>query len=129
VISPADKLITSADAKRHTARFHPTAATLRKNISGSIEGDAIQNDITGANGTPLVSNVKITGMTPQEQNGLNAPTSVASRIARYGRAWRAFLICPAMPDMLMITDSKIVASKYGQNYMTLEKMMLKIDDI
>ena len=66
--------------------------TLRKKISGSIEGDAIQKDMTGGNGTPPINNAAITGITPHEQNGLNAPTSVAKKIAASGRACKARLM-------------------------------------
>jgi hypothetical protein len=37
--------------------------------------------MTGARGTPLVSRAAMTGMTPQEQRGLSAPTSVAMETA------------------------------------------------
>jgi len=53
-----------------------------------MEGDAIQNDITGANGTPLISSAAMTGMTPQEQKGLKAPTAVASRMVEQARRRR-----------------------------------------
>jgi hypothetical protein len=43
-----------------------------------MEGEAIQKDITGASGTPLISSDAITGMTPHEQKGLKAPRTVAS---------------------------------------------------
>jgi hypothetical protein len=61
-------------------------ATLRKKISGSIEGEAIQKAITGARGTPPISKVATTGMTLHEQKGLKAPTAVARRMATSGRA-------------------------------------------
>ena len=44
-------------------------------------GEAIQKDMMGASGTPLASSPAITGMTVQEQKGLNAPTAVAATIA------------------------------------------------
>jgi hypothetical protein len=62
----------------------PTTEALRKKISGSMDGEAIQNDITGANGTPPIKRAAITGITPQEQNGLIAPTIVARNIATIG---------------------------------------------
>lgn len=62
------------------ASFQPRIDTLRKNISGSIEGEATQKAKTGDNGTPPMSRVEITGITPHEQNGLKAPTIVANRI-------------------------------------------------
>ena len=51
-----------------------------------MEGDAIQNDITGARGTPLISREAMTGITPQEQKGLKSPTTVASTMAVIGLA-------------------------------------------
>jgi hypothetical protein len=76
----------SVAASRHTANSQPMVLTLKKKASGSIEGEAIQKDITGASGTPLMSKAAITGMTPQEQKGLKAPTAVARKIATSGRA-------------------------------------------
>jgi hypothetical protein len=67
-------------------------ATLRKKISGSIEGEAIQKDITGASGTPPISKAAMTGTTPQEQKGLKAPTAVARMMAMMGLARRALLM-------------------------------------
>ena len=61
-------------------------------ISGSIEGEAIQKDMIGARGTPLISNPAMIGMTVQEQKGLNAPTKVATRIATPTLAENARLI-------------------------------------
>ena len=81
-----------------TAKGIPSFAALRKKISGSIEGEASQKDITGANGTPPIRSDVITGITPQEQNGLNAPTIVASRIAISGFAENALLMKREAPD-------------------------------
>jgi hypothetical protein len=86
VINPALKLRTKVTPMRHTANSQPRVATLKKNISGSIEGEANQKDMTGASGTPPMSSAAITGMTPHEQNGLNAPTAVARKIAMTGCA-------------------------------------------
>ena len=86
VTRPAARLNAKVESRRHRASFQPRAATLRKKISGSIDGEAIQNDITGANGTPLKSSAAITGITPHEQKGLNAPTAVAKKMAMIGRA-------------------------------------------
>ncbi|MBW2251310.1 MAG: hypothetical protein JRF60_11945 [Deltaproteobacteria bacterium] len=44
-----------------------------------MEGDAIQKDMTGAKGTPLINSAAITGITPQEQKGLKAPTTDQQR--------------------------------------------------
>ena len=79
-MKPALKLNTNVETRRHTANSQPKVPTLRKNISGSIEGEAIQNDITGASGTPPINRAAMTGITPQEQKGLKAPTAVARKI-------------------------------------------------
>ena len=84
-------------ANLQTDKFHPKVAVLNKNISGSIEGEAIQNDITGANGTPPISKDVITGITPHEQNGLKAPTIVARRIEITGLLFNALLMNFAAP--------------------------------
>ena len=62
---------------------------MRKNCEGSINGDASQNAMTGANGTPATSNAAITGMTPQEQNGESAPIRLARTIMDSGRPVKA----------------------------------------
>ena len=91
-----------------TESFHPIVATLKKKISGSIEGEAIQKDITGAKGTPPISRLAIRGITPQEQNGLNAPTNVANSIDRNTFLFNAFEMYFDTPDTLTITDIGIV---------------------
>ncbi len=92
VIYPAPRLKRNVPDNLQMARSKPSCDTLRKNISGSIEGDASQKDITGAMGTPLISRAEIIGITPHEQNGLIAPTSVASKMAISGLALNAFPI-------------------------------------
>jgi hypothetical protein len=67
----------------------PKVPTVRKNISGSIEGDANQKDITGAKGTPPINMAATTGITLHEHSGLKAPTKVASMIATMGCAVNA----------------------------------------
>jgi hypothetical protein len=49
-----------------------------------MDGDAIQKDMTGAMGTPPINKAAITGITPQEQNGLMAPKAVARIIDTSG---------------------------------------------
>jgi hypothetical protein len=87
--------------------------TLRKNISGSMEGEASQKDMTGARGTPPTSIAQITGITPQEQKGLKAPMAVAARIAMSGRASNTRPILSEIPDILTATAMGIVISRYG----------------
>jgi hypothetical protein len=84
---------------------------LRKNISGSIDGDAIQNDITGATGTPPVRSDVITGITPHEQKGLNAPTHVARKMVRTGFPENARFIFFDNPERLIITARGIVTRR------------------
>jgi hypothetical protein len=93
------------------ANFHPNTELLRKNISGSIDGDAIQNDITGAIGTPPNKRELITGMTPQEQKGLNAPIVVARKIDSKGFLPKACSMYLEAPDKFTMTASGIVMSR------------------
>ena len=62
---------------------------MRKNCEGSINGEASQNAITGASGTPVASSAAITGMTPQEQNGESAPIRLAKTIMISARPVKA----------------------------------------
>ncbi len=80
VTKPADRLITNVATSRQTDKLNPTDETLSIKISGSMDGDAIQNDMTGAKGTPPISMEATTGITPHEQNGLTAPTIVANKM-------------------------------------------------
>ena len=98
-------------ANLQTDSFHPMAAVLRKNISGSMDGDAIQKDMTGAMGTPPINNAAITGITPQEQNGLMAPKTVARIIDTSGFLLRALLIIFDMLVSLTATASGIVIKR------------------
>jgi hypothetical protein len=86
-------------------------ATLRKKASGSIEGEAIQNDITGANGTPPMSRAAIMGMTPHEQKGLKAPTAVARRMATSGLPRKARLMYREAPDICTTAAKGMVSSR------------------
>jgi hypothetical protein len=79
-----------------------------------MEGEANQKDITGARGTPPISNAAITGMTEDEHNGLNAPKKVARKIATIGRAVKARLMYLDIPDIFTPTAMGIVSSRYGQ---------------
>ena len=74
--------MTKVAASRQRASSQPMEPTLSTKISGSMEGEASQKDITGARGTPLTSRAVMMGMTPQEQKGLRAPTKVAMSTAR-----------------------------------------------
>jgi hypothetical protein len=98
-------------AIRQAANSHPRELTVRKNISGSIEGDANQKDITGARGTPPMRRAAITGTTEHEHSGLKAPTRVAKRMATIGRAVKARSIYLEAPDILTATAMGIVTSR------------------
>jgi len=111
VINPADRLKTNVATNRAHARFQPIVDTLRKKISGSIDGEAIQKDMTGPSGTPEMSREEITGITPQEQNGLNAPMSVASRIPITGFVLKMTVMYREMPLTCIATARGIVNSK------------------
>lgn len=111
VIYPASRLIRKVEASLHIARFMPSTELLKKKISGSIDGDAIQNDITGARGTPPMRSELITGITPQEQNGLKAPTQVARKTETIGFFPNAFVIYFEAPERLIITERGIVTSR------------------
>jgi len=111
---PENRLTKKVDASLQIAIFQPRTELLRKNISGSIDGDAIQNDITGASGTPPVSSELITGMTPHEQNGLKAPTTVARNTEMNGLPAKALVINFEAPDNLITTAMGMVIRRYGQ---------------
>jgi hypothetical protein len=101
-------------AKRQIAKFQPIVPTLKKKISGSIDGDAIQKAITGGSGTPPINKAAMTGITPHEQKGLKAPTRVASNIAVIGPASKARFMCLEAPDIFTATAIGIVNARYGQ---------------
>ena len=85
--------------------------TVRKKISGSMEGEANQKDITGARGTPPINHAATTGMTEQEHSGLKAPNKVAKIIARIGWAAKTRLIYFEAPDIFTATAMGIVISR------------------
>jgi len=87
-------------------------------ISGSIVGEAIQNDITGASGTPLASSPAMTGMTVQEQKGLKAPTAVASSTESPGREAKALRMASFISSMLIMTLRNMLNRKNGSTFQT-----------
>lgn len=111
MIKPAKRLIINVDANLHIAKFQPSVETLKKNISGSIEGEASQKDITGARGTPLINKDAIIGITEHEQNGLNAPTNVAKIIETDDRFSNTLFIYFDVPVIRIETANGIVISK------------------
>jgi hypothetical protein len=102
------------EASLHTARLIPSTELLKKKISGSIDGDAIQKDITGARGTPPIRSELMTGITPQEQKGLKAPMHVARKTETRGFFPNALVMYLDAPERFIITESGIVTSRYGQ---------------
>ena len=114
VINPEVKLILKVAISLQTDKFHPIVAVLKKKISGSMEGEAIQNDITGASGTPLINKEAITGITPQEQKGLMAPIRVANTMEIQGLLLKMLPMYFDKLENCMPTASGIVISKYGQ---------------
>jgi hypothetical protein len=126
VMNPPARLKMRVAASLHVASSHPRELTVRKNISGSIEGDANQKDITGARGTPPISMAATTGITLHEHKGLKAPTAVASKIAMIGRAVKARWIYLAAPDICTATAIGMVINKYGQVWIKLSTMYSSI---
>ena len=111
VMNPAVRLKRSVPIRRHTAKFHPMVPTLKKKISRSMEGEAIQKDMTGAKGTPLINRAAMTGITPQEQKGLKAPTTVARKMAAIGPASKARFTYLEAPDIFTATAKGIVTNR------------------
>tara|TARA_B100000886_G_scaffold60555_1_gene37442 strand:- start:1251 stop:1535 length:285 start_codon:yes stop_codon:yes gene_type:complete len=76
-----------------------------------MSGDAKQNAITGASGTPAISSPAMIGTTPQEQNGDRAPKRDAIIIDLKGWPENTMLICRSEPVALANDASKTDASK------------------
>jgi len=84
-----------------------------------MDGDASQNDITGASGTPPISMAATTGTTLHEHSGLKAPTKVARMMATMGRAENAWLIYFDAPVIFTATAIGMVINRYGQIWIKL----------
>jgi hypothetical protein len=100
--------------RRQTASFQPNTDTLRKNISGSMEGEATQKANTGASGTPPIKSAVITGITPHEQNGLIAPIKVAKKMDNHGDLVITTLKYFEKLLSFIHTANGMVTNKYGQ---------------
>jgi hypothetical protein len=93
-MKPPARLIAKVAARRHIASSHPIEPALRKRISGSIDGEASQKDMTGASGTPPVRRAAMTGFLLRTLSILfEAPerfnrTARGTERARKGRMWR-----------------------------------------
>jgi len=94
-----------------TAKFRPSVAAVRMNISGSMMGEAMQKARTGASGTPATSIPATSGTTPQEQNGDRAPKIDAVITATAGRAANASATRLSAPEALspaaMATEARM----------------------
>ena len=102
-----------------TDRSQPRKPTERAKISGSIVGEATQKAITGARGTPAIKSPATSGMTVQEQNGLNAPTAVARSIETPTRWEKALRIAPSSSSALMSTPSETLSKNTGSIFHAL----------
>ena len=78
VENPPNKPIPKAAAVFPKAKGNPRVAIVSKNICGSIKGEASQNAMTGAKGTPIIKRAAIKGIPPQEQKGERAPNKAAA---------------------------------------------------
>lgn len=58
----------------------------------------------------------ITGITPHEQNGLNAPIIVAKKMDNNGLEMNTFSRYFEVPEMCTATDNGIVIIRYGQRW-------------
>ena len=114
VIYPAARLNSKVVTSLAMTSGQPINPTLNANISGSIDDEAIQKAMIGARGTPLIINPAMIGTTVQEQNGLNAPTSVAIRIAKPTLAENVCLMTLSSLRARMKTLRTILMRNQGQ---------------
>lgn len=114
------------DMRRQIESFQPIVAVLNRKISGSMEGEAIQNDITGASGTPPIKSEEMTGITPQEHKGLSAPSIVAKKMDKIGFLFSVFLMILETPRRLTLTARGIDIRKYGHKWRNESVMNWKI---
>ena len=70
---------------------------VRKNMEGSMIGEASQNAMTAESGTPIARSAAIRGMTPQEQKGESPPASAPSPIISSGAPTNAFAMRLSAP--------------------------------
>ena len=97
VAKPATRPMPNAANNFVMVNGKPKIGIIRKNICGSISGDASQKAITGASGTPAPRSPAMIGTTPQEQNGDTAPKTAASTTERRGFPANAIAICWSRP--------------------------------
>ena len=72
---------------------NPKTGTISRNMEGSMSGDAKQNAITGASGTPAISSPAMIGTTPQEQKEIGRQKGCHNnRFERVAREYHADLL-------------------------------------
>lgn len=77
-------------------------------------GEATQNAIAGASGRPLINKPATIGMTAHEQNGLNAPTAVASNMESPTLAANALRTAPSNLRVRTRTPSDTLNKNTGR---------------
>ena len=110
---PAPRPMTTAATALNRVNGRPNTAAIRMNICGSISGEAIQNAMTGASGTPAASRPAMIGTTPQEQKGETAPNNAARKIAVIGRLVNARAIWRSRPVALVQAAASTDIRKKG----------------
>jgi len=80
VPKPPTSPTPTAAAVFASAKGNPSVPMVRKNMDGSMSGEASQKAMTAARGTPMPSSAAIKGMTPHEQNGERPPIKAARMI-------------------------------------------------
>ena len=105
--------MTTAAAALNTVNGRPNTAAIRMKICGSMRGEAIQNAMTGASGTPAPRRPAMIGTTPQEQKGEKAPNSAARKIAVMGRLVKARAIWRSRPVALVQAAASTDIRKNG----------------
>ena len=83
-------------------------------MEGLINGELIQNAITGPSGTPLASIAAIRGITPHEHKGMVAPTIAAPAMAIFSLLLNTALIRSAKPDTVTHAEIPTLNRKNGK---------------
>jgi hypothetical protein len=83
-------------------------------MEGLINGELIQNAITGPRGTPLASIAAIRGITPHEHKGMVAPTIAAPAMAIFSLRLNTALIRSAKPDTVTHAEIPTLSRKNGK---------------
>jgi len=83
-------------------------------MDGLINGELIQNAITGPSGTPLANRAAIKGITPHEHKGMVAPTIAAPAMAIFSLRLNTALIRSAKPDTVTHAEIHTLNRKKGK---------------